>query len=373
MADDVGVDAPAQPEQTTLRDALETAFDEHITEPAPAATPAPGSEAPAAAPAEVAAPPAGDKPRGPDGKFVEKDKAAAAPAPAAKAAPEAAAPPAAPVVQPLQRPSSWKKDLDAQWKALPPDVQKYVLQREGEFANGVSTYKKEWEQVKPLQDAISPYRDILAQYKIDPAAHVSELMRAHHTLVMGTPEQKAGLVARIIQQNKIPIESLLMQGNDGKIYFNQQALQSQMAQQPAPAQPDVRTQVQQVIMQERAQQSLAEFDAEHQAGKYPHYATVKEDMALLLETGKARDLPSAYDMALRLNDELWKAEQASKVQASEAERQKKAAEAAALARRNAVSSRSSTPAGKQGAKSDNKSLRSQLEESFDEVVGGGRV
>jgi hypothetical protein len=96
-------------------------------------------------------------------------------------------------------------------------------------------------------------------------------------------------------------------------------------------------------------------------------------MALLLDAGKAQDLPSAYSTALRLNDELWKAEQASQAQASEADRQKKAAEDAARARRNAVSSRSSTPAGKQTPKGDNKGLRAQLEEAFDEHVGAGRV
>ncbi len=373
MADEV---VQEEAPEATLRDTLESAFEEVIESPA-SATPAPTEAAAAAVPAEA---PADTRVRNEDGTFAKAPpaKPAAKPAAAPAAAPNGAAAPAAPIApSALARPSSWKKDLDGQWKALPPDVQKYVLQREGEFANGVSTYKKEWDAVKPLQDAIAPYKSLLDQHKIDPAAHVGELLRAHHTLVMGTQQQKAALVARICQQNQIPLEQLLVRDAEGRLYFNPNLAQQQHAQQPQPAQAqqpqqDVRATVQQILTQEKAQQSLAEFEAVA-AQKYPHYESVREDMALLLESGKAQDLASAYEKALRLNDELWQAEQASKQTATEAERQKQAAEAAARARRNAVSTRSATPAGKPAGKGDNKGLRAQLEEAFDEHVGGARV
>ena len=88
-------------------------------------------------------------------------------------------------------------------------------------------------------------------------------------------------------------------------------------------------------------------------------------MALLLDAGKAQDLPSAYEMAFRLHDDLWKQQQAAQIAtATQAATQRKAV---TVARSNAVSPRSATPASTGG--NGKKGLRSTLEEAFEAHEG----
>lgn len=355
--------------ENTLRDTLEQAFDEHLTPTGEAVVATPAEAKPAAE--SVAKP--DDRARGADGKFVEKPKDA----PVTVAKPAVAAPaiePAKPAFAPIKRPDSWEKGMWPIWDKLQSGqsltseearkAAEYSAKRENDYREGVTTYKKEWDTAKPLIDAIAPYRQVFDQYKVDPASHVSELLRIHHSLVTGTVQEKLGIVARIIQEQRLPLDQLFIPGQDGKLYFNQQLTQF-APQRPAPQQaqqPDVRQTVQEILVQERAQQSLAAFEA----SPPEHYETVKATMAQILEAGLAQDLQSAYDAALRMpqHSEIFSALQEQERATKEAEKVRQAAEAAQRARRNTVSPRSATPAGKQ--QGDKKGLRATLEDAFDE-------
>ena len=364
-------------QESTLHDTLVAAFEEHAPESTVGGdTPRPSTiaeatpvEAATAAPVEEekASRTAGrardDKGRLLPGKAAPKEAAAPA-GPTTPEAPVVAAP--VPAAAPVARPSSWKKDLDPQWAALAPDVQKYILERESQYAKGVSTYKAEFDNVRPVADAMQPFMPHLQAAGMQPAQWISGLGNAHLALAKGSPEQKLSMFLKLANDYQVPVQNLFQKGQDGQIYYNPQVQPHQpQAPQPAQAQPDVRTEVQQILWQERAQQSLAEFQREAPE-KYPHYEQVREDMALLIQAGKASDYPSAYSMAIRLNDELWKSEQASAAQAAEAARQQAAAAQAGVARRNNVSPRSATPAAKTGDKGGKKGLRGQLEDAFEE-------
>ena len=109
--------------QVTLRDAIESAVEEHETAPAVEQDAAPAAEAPRDDAGRFAAPPQDEQP---------------APAPT------------------KPRPSSWKKDYDEHWTKLDPSLQDYIAQREQEYAKGVSTYKQNWDQAAPLYEAMQP-------------------------------------------------------------------------------------------------------------------------------------------------------------------------------------------------------------------------
>lgn len=286
--------------------------------------------------------------------------------------------PAVEAPQPLPRPSSWKKEMWPIWDKLSTgatldakearQLAEYTGKRESDFASGVSTYKNEYDRVKPIADAVTPYKAILEQHKIDPAAHVGELLRAHHTLVMGSPQDKLALVSRIIQQNKIPIEQLFVQGQDGKIYFNQQISQQQ-PQQTAPQQ-DVRKVVQELMLEQSTAQAIASFEAEAPT-KYQHYETVKPAMIGLLQAGLAPDLPSAYDAAIRLpqHSDIWNAMQEQQRLTDDARKREEASKAALRARSNAISPRSAPTTGS-GSGTGAKGLRGLLEAAVNEHTTG---
>lgn len=354
----------------TVRESLEKtmeSFPEDIPSPAPVETPAPTSEAQPPAEVTPAAQETSAEQRARDekGQFTKQQKADA----------KAAIP--APVK--IQRPSSWKKELEAEWETLPPPVQQNILEREKQYQTGVSAYKTERDtlanEVKPLQEAIAPYRDILANFKVDPAQHVGELLRSHHTLVMGSPQDKAALVGRIIQQNNIPLEMLLVKDAQGNIFWNQQfarAPQAQAPQQPQIKPEDIDARIQQAFLQNRVNEQFDTFSKAVTEGKHPHYEAVKQTMAKLLETGFASDYPSAYEIALGMPEHRSLAQAAP--QAPQPAANAAAAEKAKVerARSQAVSVKSSTPSA-MAQTHGNKSIRDSLEGSFDKVVGGQRV
>lgn len=283
--------------------------------------------------------------------------------------------PVEPPKPPLARPSSWKKDYEPHWNKLvngepltPVEARalaEYNLQRESEAAKGVSTYKSEWDNAKPLMDAIAPFLPELQQHNIPPAQWISNLGNAHRQLSLGDAQTKLQMFSKLAQDYGVPLQALY------DPQFAQQFVQQNLHAQPVQPQVDPRQAVREEMEAYFTKQKVTEFaQSKDTSGNplYPHYEAVRNDMALLLEAGKAQDLSSAYKMALRLSDDLWQSDQDAKAKSDESARLEAQRKAVQTARSNAVSPRSATPAGT-GATSK-KGLRGTLEDAFDEVVQG---
>lgn len=379
--------------QTTLRDtiaaqveALETAQTGTDTTstaaPTPATEPSISSEGSGAQTAEAGS---GDKPGRTAGRLRDDQgrllpgKAEAAPvevpsqvAEAAKPGAVATPPAVTPVVEQTQRPSSWKKEMWPEFDKLPPNVKAYVSQREAEFARGVSTYRQEVENARPVMEAIAPHLPLLQQHGIDPGQQVGRYMQIHKTMAMGSPQEKLGLFAQLAKDYQIPLEQMFVRGQDGQVYLNQN-LQYQ-APAPQAAQPNIEALLEQKFMQREVQQSTKQFiEAKDAAGNpaHPHFETVRETMSQLLAGGAAQDLESAYEAAIRLpqHSQLYEAQQQQLAAADEAKKAKELADRAAVARRSAVSVRSASPASSGGGTAP-KGIRGSLESAWDQHMPG---
>ena len=363
-----------EPAQTTLRDTISDAFDSVIAEETPA-----GGVEQAQIPAS-SEPAKGDQPRREDGTFApkEKDSAAAPAKPAQSKTTQAASAPAAaaePALARPARPSSWKKDYAEHWDKLDPKLAEYLVQREGEYAKGVSTYKNEWDRAKPLIDAIAPFMQDLERHRIAPEAFISNLGNAHRILALGTPEQKLAMLGQLVQDYQIPLQQLFAQGQDGKIYFNPPQA-PQRPQQPQGLTEDrVAALVQEQLLTQSTQREIEQFQqAKDGEGKplYPHFEAVKDTMARIFQAKLAVDLKGAYDYALRSPshaDIAAQLEQAKR-EADEKRIAEEKAKNAQRARKAAVSPASATPTSVASAGSDKKGLRATIENAFDEVIGG---
>lgn len=368
--------ADAESTETTLRDTIEQAYEATIpSEPAPAPSavePQVGAEPEpsAATPIERAR----DEKTGQFAKGETKPKAPAA-APTAATVVPAEAPRAHPKV-----PSSWKKDYHDHWGKLDPSVADYILQREGEYAKGVSTYKNEWENAKPLMDALGPYQASIQALGMKPAQFVSNLASAHETLSRGSPESRLSTFMKLAQDYQVPVQQMFVRGQDGQVYFNpqlQQQHQAQAAQRSETSQVNVKEQVRQEMAAVMGQQQIQQFsEAKDAQGNpaHPHFEAVKAKMALLLDAGEAQDLNDAYRKAIRLDDALWQTEQETKAKADEAARLESQRKAVAAAKAANVSTRTATPSsGADGSKSKGGSIRGALEDAYEQHVGAGRV
>lgn len=307
------------------------------------------------------------------GRFAEKTETPPAKTAPAKTAPEqksvaqAHAEEAAPVQQPaIKVPSTWKKDYHPHYQKLAaenPELANYILDRESQYANGVSTYKQEVDRLKPLSDAVTPFMDDLRAHNLQPDQWIRQIGEVHQRLVRGSPEQKIQTLQWLANNYGVSLGAI-QTGQVDPIMSHLQPLQDELRQ--VKGQLTSWQEQQQQREMASLQQDVQKFASDP---KNVHYEAVRETMAELLQSGVAKDLQSAYDKAVRLNDDVWQSEQL-RLQNERAEQQK-AEQAAKVnkARSSAVSVRSSTPGVMSGA--GNSDLRSVLSDAFE--AAGGRV
>jgi hypothetical protein len=327
-------------EQNTLRQSLEAAIEEHED-------------------THVVTEQEEQRARDAQGRFAATEQEVQA-----EAAPAAPTQEAAPVVEQEQpqrppRPSSWKKDYWDHWEKLDPNLAAYLSQREQEYAKGVSTYKAEYDNAKPLLDAITPFQPLLQQHNINPAQWINNLGTAHQKLVMGTPQEKLQMFAQLAQDYGVNLADVGMatQGQfpQGLDYIN--PLYQQVNQLSTQLQ-SIQTAQQQ--REEAALQSeIQKYAADTQ--NYPYFEQAMPKMAQLLEAGLADDLPSAYKQAVKLDDEIFQS-----LQEMEKKRQVETNhQIAQKAKANAVSVKSSTPVAPSG--SGAKDRRSMIAEALSDA------
>lgn len=346
--------------ETTLREALSSAFETQETETPVEPVAETTTEVAPSATLETEEQKA-DRLRDEKGRFAPKDSALAqaiqTPPADSQAAPVQA-------TEPRKPPSSWKKDYWEAYQKLDPQLAEYINQREQQFASGVSTYREEALKAKELNDALAPFMPEFAAHGVQPSQWIRNMGTAHQTLLRGSPEQKLQAFQKLAQDYGVPLHSI-QSGQIDPVMQYVSPLQEQVLQ--------LRGQLTNWQQQQEQQQQKTMLE-EIEAFKVdaPHFEEVRETMAGLLQAGLAPDLKSAYDKAIRMNDEIWQAEQQRRSQEAEKQRREAAAAEVARARANALSPRGSTPVGNMGS-SGKKGLRDLLEEQVTATLGGGRV
>ena len=232
------------------------------------------------------------------------------------------------------RPSSWKKDYEEHWGKLDPTLQDYIQQREADYAKGVSTYKNQWDMAAPIMESIRQFEPLLQHHGVAPQQWISQLGNAHAKLVMGSPEQKLETFAQLANDYGVNLGQLTGQsGYDPQ--FSQLAQElNQIKNQWSSFQSQ-----QEMMEQTQLQSEIASFKDDK-----PYFEEVRETMAGLLQNGMANDLQSAYDKAIRLNDDVFQKVQSQQSGKSEAAQREKVAAAKA----KVLSPKSTTPTASTG-------------------------
>ena len=298
------------------------------------------------------------------GQFVAEDEAVAEET-SIEATSEDADEPEQPEEQPeisdIPKPTTWKKDLLPLWdkiakgETLSKDESKkhleYLNQRENEFKKGVSVYKAEAERAKALEEAINPFVPELQAQGIHPAAWINNLGRAHMILSKAPHEQKVQMFHRLAQDYGVNLNL----SNEPQQPVD--AYTQQLMQQLNQVNQEVSTIKGRFEQEEQARLSNEIERVRSDKERFPHFDLVREEMAQLLELGKAQNLETAYAKAVRMNDEAWKFEQEKLLK--QATTQASKASQVARAKATAVSPKSVTPNGTQ-AKVEAKDRRSLL-------------
>ena len=308
------------------------------------------------------------------GQFVAEDEAVAeeeSPTDIAENADEPEQPEEQPESSDIPKPTTWKKDLLPLWdkiakgEVLTKEESKkhleYLNQRENEFKKGVSVYKAEAERAKALEEAINPFVPELQAQGIHPAAWINNLGRAHMILSKAPHDQKVQMFHRLAQDYGVNLNQSTEPQQPVDAYTQQ------LMQQLNQVNQEVSTIKGRFEQEEQTRLSNEIERVRSNRERFPHFDMVREEMAQLLELGKAQDLETAYAKAVRLNDEVWAMEQERLL--TDARKQASKASQVARAKATAVSPKSVTPSGTQ-AKVDAKDRRSLLMAGLAEVESG---
>lgn len=272
-----------------LRESLAAAFEDQEAQTAePKAAPA----VEPAEPAQAASEPQ-ERARDAQGKFAPREQAAQ---------PEIDPPPAPPA---RKAPSSWKPAAqEAFLKAdrgepLTGEEIKLLTQeaerRESDFHKGLEQFKGHSERAQQYEQAIAPFRGYLEQLQVDAPTAIGHLLKTEYALRTADPVTKMQTFQRLAQDYGIDLGQLqqMPQQDPQQQYLMQQLNELRFQQQQWQNQIQNQEQM-------RAQQELAQFATEEKQ----HFDAVRSDMADLLESGKAKSLQEAYDMAVWMRPDI---------------------------------------------------------------------
>lgn len=226
-----------------------------------------------------------DRPRGPDGKFLAKDgeKAQDASNPAETEAPA-----------PIRPPASWTPKAKALFASLDPVIQQEVLKREGESYKAIEDRGRQLKRYEPLEELLAPHRQKWQVAGIDETTALRQLLAASDWLERNPQEALAHLARQY-----------------GVNLPGQQQAQPHPTQAPAIQQASEYQTLQRELAALKAQMEeaskaplLAEIEAFSKDPANLYFENVRDDMAVLLENGRAESLKDAYEMACYMNPDI---------------------------------------------------------------------
>lgn len=245
----------------------------------------------------------------------------------------------------------WKKAALAEWDKLPDIARKEIERREADFHKGIEQYKagaqssQEWERIT------QPFMATIQSFGVTPQVAAAELFKADHLLRYSQTPQKVQMLLKIAGDYGVDLQTLA----NGI----QQHAGEQVWQQQNPVDPRLQQLQQQVgqLTQQITNSQQQAAAAEHSAidgeiaafaadPDHEHFGILQQDMALLLQNGRAKNLDDAYEMAMRQNPQTYQIWLAQQQQGWDAQRKAKVAQAKRAGANNVrPNGRSTVPSG----------------------------
>jgi hypothetical protein len=215
-------------------------------------------------------------------------------------------------------PKSLSPAAREEWKNAPESVRKEFMRMDERMEGLAQKFGANSQRAEQMDRTLQPFQQYMSMNG-GPGASIKGLLETGSMLQMGSPHQKAQIIANIIGQFGVDIQSLdnLLVGN-APTQENQQAsqFQSMVNQAVAPMQQQLAgyQQRDQQNYQHQQQEIGTEIQQFANDPKNEFYKDVAGRMADELEmaskSGRNLGLPEAYDLAVRANPEIFKIVQA---------------------------------------------------------------
>lgn len=223
--------------------------------------------------------------RGTDGKFVaktEETEQVQPEQPEAKETPQ----------ESIRPPASWSAAAKSKFAALDPDVQKEVLRREQEVDKGFRERAEQLKRYEPLEQVIAPHRQKWAVAGVDEATAIKQLLAASEWLERDPAQAIAYLAKQYGLGSAQPTEGQVQAPQPAGNSQQESALLQRIAQ------------LEQSVQQATQAPLVSQIEAFKNDPANLYFENVRDDMAVLLSSGKANDLKEAYEMACWMRPDI---------------------------------------------------------------------
>jgi hypothetical protein len=229
--------------------------------------------------------------------------------PVADATPPEPTPETPPAEAKEQAPISWKPEEKTHWATIPKPAREAIQRRELEVQQALSRTAQSRKFAEEFVQTVSPYAHLIRAQNSTPLRAVDNLMKTAAVLMTGTQQQKAEMLAQVIENYAvdIPVLDTVLSRRPASLGAGTAALPPQVAEALKP--------VNQLL--ERIEQSQQNYEADLAAraqaeiariSAKPHFDDLREEMADLIELTARRggkiSLEDAYTRVLGMHPEL---------------------------------------------------------------------
>lgn len=219
--------------------------------------------------------------------------------------PDAVAPPrdakgtaAANVENTPRAPKAWKADMHEKFAALPPEVQKYIADREDEVYRGFTKLDEDRNFGKSLRETIQPYLPMIAAEKGTPLTAVQTLLNTAYVLRTASPAQKSQMIMQVCRDYGVDVRSLNApaQATDPNVA----ALNNRIAQlEGTLTKQETDRQQAEFWKNQQDQEEVNRLISEFRSDPVNvHFDALRPYMQALLQNNLATDLKDAYEKAM---------------------------------------------------------------------------
>jgi hypothetical protein len=278
--------------------------------------------------------------------------------------------PNAPVVVQTKAPASLKPGIKAKWAEIPEDVRQEFIRLESTQQKGMQKVAEDANFGRALRDVVSPHEATFRAMGVNAPQAVDALLRADYKLRTAHPVEKAQYLMQLAKSygadmsafqapvdGQNPQQSPQLDPATSAMWSELQALKQASQQQ----------QTERERYEANKAQSEIEAFANDPANEF--FEDVRGDMAILINSGRAKTLPEAYEMAKYANPEVRQAVLEREFADREAKRRAEQAKAVDAKKAAGVSVRGSGPANVTAAPKD-ESVRDTITRV---MSGAGRI
>jgi len=194
----------------------------------------------------------------------------------------------------LKAPSQWKPAVREKWNALPLEVKQEVLRREADSMRLIGSVGPKIRLADEVSTHLQPFQERLQSTGSSTSSFLGDVFATVKSLSSGTPQDKAEVVANIVQSYGVDLRTLdaILSRRIGAGPEVEEARRLAARARSVLEQQAQTTQQQSSLEAER---TLAAFAADP---KHEFLNDVRDLMADLVESGRVGNLEDAYSAAV---------------------------------------------------------------------------